>query len=84
MLTYKKVNKILEERGYNYTLHPGNGYIYFWPSADDTSQLYDGSICVNRLNHTTIEWILDDLKDKIKETNLKSCRDINEFGQFLS
>ena len=59
MITYKQVNKILNQ--YGYELAAGDGYIYFWPTQENNENdtpdkfyqlmLYSGSIAVCKLNH---------------------------------
>lgn len=84
MLTFKKVNAEIEKSGYNYELVQGEGYLYFWPKTDNTVLLYDDSICVNKLNHTTIKNIMQDLEYKVKETIQKDySRQIDSNGNII-
>lgn len=56
MLTLKKVNKALEDKGIEDRLFKGKDYFYFW--GPQACQFHETSVYVFRLSELTIEeWL---------------------------
>ena len=53
MLTLKKVNKAIKDKGYDAELVKGDGYFYF--SGEDVSLCFEQGVYVYRLNQLTLE-----------------------------
>lgn len=69
MLTLKKVNKVIKERGIDAELVKDDGYFYFWGLSVEKCK--STSVYCHTLNQLTLEQWMVDLDIFVKEHNDK-------------